>query len=137
MCTKEAKTIAYLQQRFPGVTIKNNKRVVDGCSKKRPDAFIDAGTHIVIVEVDEFEHEMYDASCEHARMWHLVQDCGMPVVFIRFNPDSTKGLSEHHLAVLASTVDEGIKNPPTSDNFVDIVYLYYKDKSCRRQPLFL
>ena len=61
-----------------------------GCSKRRPDVYIDKFTHIVIIECDENQHknEEYN-SCENKRTMELFQDFGnRPIVFIRFNPDS-------------------------------------------------
>jgi len=58
-----------------------------GCSKRRPDCYIDKFTHIVIIECDENQHR--DTNCENKRTMELFQDFGnRPVVFIRFNPDS-------------------------------------------------
>jgi hypothetical protein len=69
---------------------KNEVMVFDkqtgGCSKRRPDCYIDKFTHIVIIECDENQHR--DTSCENKHMMELFQDFGnRPIVFIRFNPD--------------------------------------------------
>jgi len=71
---------------------KNEVMVFDkqtgGCSKRRPDCYIDKFTHIVIVECDENQHR--DTSCENKRMMELFQNFSSearPIVFIRFNPD--------------------------------------------------
>ena len=45
-------------------------------------------SHVVIVEVDEHQHSMYDASCERAREYHISDAIGRPTYFIRYNPDS-------------------------------------------------
>ena len=43
----------------------------------------------LIIEVDEFKHEGYDNNCEIARLNNIYEDLGMmPLVMIRFNPDS-------------------------------------------------
>lgn len=67
-------------------------RPIDGgCTKYRPDFVIDYGTFKVIVEVDENQHKSYACDCEVARMCMIHQDMGgIPVIFIRFNPDSYK-----------------------------------------------
>jgi hypothetical protein len=58
-----------------------------GCSKRRPDVYIDKFTHVVIIECDENQHK--DTSCENMRTMELFQDFNnRPIVFIRFNPDS-------------------------------------------------
>jgi len=57
-----------------------------GCSKRRPDCYIDKFTHVVI-ECDENQHR--DTSCENKRTMELFQDFGnRPVIYIRFNPDT-------------------------------------------------
>ena len=73
------------QQISPEFPLTHNK-TVGGCSKRRPDWFIDMGTHIVVIECDENQHFNY--SCENKRMMELFQDFGnRPIIFIRFNPD--------------------------------------------------
>jgi hypothetical protein len=66
-----------------------DKKVEDGCSKKRPDLMCDLGYQVIIVEVDENQHADYDCSCENKRIMQLSQDMGhRPIIFIRFNPDT-------------------------------------------------
>jgi hypothetical protein len=49
---------------------------------------LDLGYQVIIVEIDENQHMMYDSSCESKRIMQLSQDVGgRPIVFIRFNPD--------------------------------------------------
>jgi hypothetical protein len=60
---------------------------VGGCSRRRPDAYLDLFTHVLIIECDENQHENY--ICENKRTMELFQDFNnRPIVFIRFNPDS-------------------------------------------------
>ena len=48
----------------------------------------DLGYQIIIVEIDENQHDNYDCSCENKRIMQLSQDVGhRPIIFIRFNPD--------------------------------------------------
>jgi hypothetical protein len=77
----------YLKEEFKeDITMIFDKKVADGCSRRRPDVRIEFGTHTVIVECDEDQHKGYD--CENKRMMEIFQDCGSrPIVFIRFNPD--------------------------------------------------
>ena len=66
----------------------NDRRIQGGCSKKRPDICIDLATHVLVVEVDEFQHLRGDYSCENKRMMELFEDGrARPIVFLRFNPD--------------------------------------------------
>jgi hypothetical protein len=65
-----------------------DKKIQDGCSRKRPDLLLDLGYQVIIIEVDENQHESYDCSCENKRLMLLSQDVGhRPIIFIRFNPD--------------------------------------------------
>ena len=66
----------------------HDKTVEGGCSKRRPDLLLDMGTHVIIIEIDEYQHNDYDTTCEQVRnnsLWEDVQY--RPIVFIRFNPD--------------------------------------------------
>lgn len=87
--TKENCVVDSVKNKFPGFSWVCDKRVVDGCSKRRPDLLLDMGTHIIIIEVDENKHDTYDCSCENKRLMEISQDVGhRPIVFIRFNPDN-------------------------------------------------
>ena len=87
--TKEKEVVDRIKEKYPDFTWIHDKKVVDGCSKRRPDLLLDMGYHIIIVEVDENKHSGYDCSCENKRLMELSQDLQhRPIVFIRFNPDS-------------------------------------------------
>jgi len=87
--TKEKDVVDRITQAFPHFTWVSDKKVQDGCSRRRPDLLLDMGTHIIIMEVDENKHTNYDCSCEHKRLMELSQDLQhRPIVFIRFNPDA-------------------------------------------------
>lgn len=87
--TKEASVVEFVKNSFPNYSWITDKRIQDGCSKRRPDIFLDLGDQVLIVEVDENQHVNYDCSCENKRLMELSQDVGhRPIVFIRFNPDS-------------------------------------------------
>jgi len=87
--TKENDVVDRVKNEFPEFSWVCDKRVVDGCSKRRPDLLLDMGTHIIIIEVDENKHDTYDCSCENKRLMEISQDVGhRPIVFIRFNPDN-------------------------------------------------
>lgn len=86
------------------------------CSNKRPDFVYHCGTHVVIVEVDEDQHKSYKCTVygdnkegkmkgENIRMFEIAQSFdGLPVVFLRYNPDNYKtggvlgkyGMSKRH-----------------------------------------
>jgi len=86
--TKEFAVVEYVLKLFPNMTWTADKRIENGCSKKRPDLLLDLGYQIIIVEIDENQHTDYDCSCENKRLMELSQDVGhRPIIFIRFNPD--------------------------------------------------
>ena len=86
--TKEYAVVEFVKSTFPDLSWVSDKRILDGCSKRRPDLFLDLGYQIIIIEIDENQHIAYDCSCENKRIMELSQDVGhKPIVFIRFNPD--------------------------------------------------
>jgi hypothetical protein len=86
--TKEQSVVDYIKNNFPNVDWVADKRVDDGCSKRRPDLLLHMGNQILIIEVDENQHNDYNCSCENKRIMELSHDVGhIPIVFIRFNPD--------------------------------------------------
>ena len=86
--TKEKDVVDQIRQTFTNFTWVADKKVQDGCSRRRPDLLLDMGSHIIIVEIDENKHTDYECSCEHKRLMELSQDLQhRPIIFIRFNPD--------------------------------------------------
>ena len=86
--TKEKEVVDKILESFPNFTWISDKKITDGCSKRRPDLLLDMGSHIIIIEVDENKHTDYDCSCENKRLMELSQDLQhRPIIFIRFNPD--------------------------------------------------
>jgi len=86
--SKEKEVIKYIKENFINKTFIEDKRIQDGCSKRRPDLLLDLGYQVIIIEIDENQHIDYDCSCENKRLMELSQDVGhRPIIFIRFNPD--------------------------------------------------
>lgn len=86
--TKERAVVEYILKEFPEKTWTSDKRIADGCSRRRPDLCLDMGSHLIMAEIDENQHMDYDCSCENKRLMELSQDVGhRPIVFLRFNPD--------------------------------------------------
>lgn len=86
--TKEIYIVNHITNIFPDFTWITDKTVQDGCSRRRPDLLLDMGNQVVVVEIDENQHNNYDCSCENKRLMEISQDIGhRPLVFIRFNPD--------------------------------------------------
>ncbi len=87
--TKERSVADFVKTSFPDQTWIHDKRILDGCSARRPDLLCDLGDQVLMIEVDEGRHSKYDCSCENKRIMELSQDVGhRPIVLIRFNPDS-------------------------------------------------
>lgn len=93
---KERTVVEYILSVFPkeSYTWIYDKTVADGCSSKRPDLLLDLGYMVVIIEIDENQHQSYDTSCENSRIMIISKDIGhRPLLMIRFNPDSYKNLN--------------------------------------------
>ena len=105
------------------------------CGKERPDRIYDFEDKIIILECDENQHSDRACLCEQIRMVNIGQSFGgIPVYFIRFNPDNYKlkykGLSHETLAKRYDTCGnliQDIKNQriklPVA--MVSAIYLYY------------
>jgi hypothetical protein len=86
--TKEYEVVNHICSIYKNDNWIHDKRIHQGCSKRRPDLFLDLVDQIIIVEIDENQHEKYDCSCENKRLMELSLDVGhCPIIFIRFNPD--------------------------------------------------
>jgi hypothetical protein len=149
--TKEYAVVEFVKTTFPDLSWIADKKVHGGCSRRRPDLFLDLGSQIIIIEIDENQHIDYDCSCENKRIMELSQDLGhKPVVFIRFNPDdyekngtiisscwgqNKKGLCvitktkktewEERLHVLEDTIRYWIHPENTTSKMIEIIQLFY------------
>lgn len=89
--TKEKEVTDKIIQRFPDKSWVKDRLIQDGCSLRRPDLFLDLGSHILIVEIDEYQHYEVSRICENKRLMVLSKDVHhRPIVFLRFNPDGYK-----------------------------------------------
>ena len=142
------KDVDKIKETFPDFTWVSDKKIVDGCSLRRPDLLLDMGSHIIIVEIDENKHSGYDCSCENKRLMELSQDVHhRSIVFIRFNPDSytdengvlikscwklnklgTMSINkkeewEERITVLKNQIQYWIDNP--TEKIVEVIELFY------------
>ena len=108
--TKEMEVVNNVNNTFPEYNWIFDKIISGGCSRRRPDIFLDLGYQVLIVEVDENQHIDYDCSCENKRLMELSRDVGhRSIVFIRFNPDqydnvtSCWGYNKNGLATIKKT----------------------------------
>jgi len=150
--TKETATVDKIREEFEEkVDLTTDKIVAGGCSKRRPDCYIDLAYQVIIIEVDENQHTDYDCSCENKRTMELSRDFGhRPIVFIRFNPDkyildgkvitscwgtNKKGITtvkkskvkewNTRLNTLIDTIKYWIEPENKTNKTVEVIQLYY------------
>lgn len=87
---KEETVTCFISHAFPSVKWTIDRRILGGSSHYRPDMVCDLGFQVLIVEIDENQHQddRYNSLSEKRRLNDLSCDVDhRPVVFIRFNPD--------------------------------------------------
>ena len=138
-CKKEWGIVRFLRKAIDTTFEYNSSRMLQGCSKKRPDVYFDLPTHCVIVEIDEHQHAVYSDSCECARLNEIVNGIGgRPVVVIRFNPDTTRAGGQPLPLVLADKLDLLVATIKThlmtsTETFaVQLIQLYFDDRFASR-----
>jgi hypothetical protein len=82
---KEIGVSNFIKNVFSNHNLKLDKKF--GNSKKRPDISLIFSTHVIIVEVDEYQHKHYVKKNESERTEKLLNENDKPIVIIRFNPD--------------------------------------------------
>ena len=151
--TKEYAVIEFVTTHFPQVDWVADKRIYNGCSKRRPDLLLDLGYQLLVIEVDENQHESYDCSCENKRIMEISQDLGYrPIIFIRFNPDeykkdkhyitscwgiNQKGICvvkkskkdewEQRLSILRDTIIYWINSQNKTNKTIETIQLFYDE----------
>ena len=125
------------------LTMSFDKRIEGGCSKKRPDLFIDFGSHCIIIEIDENQHVNY--ACEQARMIRLYEDINSDdskestntefrkVIFLRFNPDGYTDESVKYKSPFGYT-PTGMIKIDTEEMTRRIELLIKKLDECQKEP---
>lgn len=123
------------------VDLKGNStdKIIDGgiCGLERPDRVFDFGDKIIILECDEEQHRNRSCACEQTRMVNIGQTFGgVPVYFIRFNPDDYLPFNNKNpedikaryklLEILLKNIkDNKYKKLPKA--LVSAIYLYFDD----------
>jgi len=146
---KEKNVVNYIKEKYPQYKFQFDKIIENGCSRKRPDIFLDLGYQIIIIEIDEYKH--IDYPCENKRIMELSKDVQhRPIIFIRFNPDgyikqnrkitscwkynkngsmSIKQCKKEEwkmrLNTLSETFDYWIENK--SEKIINLIHLFYND----------
>ena len=149
--TKEVAVSNYIKIEFPDMVWICDKQINNGCSKRRPDLLLDLGYQVLIIEIDENQHNNYNCSCENKRLMELSQDLNhRPIIFIRFNPDdyldnnkkitscwaingngicdvkkSKKSEWNNRLNMLKNTVNYWINEEHKTDKTIEVIELFY------------
>ncbi len=71
--TKEREVLQFVKSQFSDHSWISDKKIQDGCSKRRPDILCDLGYQVLIIEIDENQHIDYDCSCENKRIMEISQ----------------------------------------------------------------
>lgn len=88
---KENQIIDDLLYDFDDIDIIRDKSINGGNSRYRPDILIRLKNYNIIIEIDENQHKGTSYSCENERIMSLFEDLkNIPLIIIRFNPDSYK-----------------------------------------------
>lgn len=149
--TKERAVADFVLEKFPDFTWRIDKIIQDGCSKRRPDLFLDLGYQVIIVEIDENQHDGYDCSCENKRIMQISLDVDhRPIIFIRFNPDdylkgeenviscwgfNTTGICvikkkrewKQRLNILKQEIEYWYEEENQTDKTIEIIQLFYDE----------
>jgi hypothetical protein len=87
--TKESDVVKFILNKFPQFSWISDKKILDGCSSKRPDLLLDLGYLVINIEIDENQHKSYEEICENKRLMMISKDINhRNLILIRFNPDS-------------------------------------------------
>lgn len=101
--------------------------------RERPDVLWDRGDRVVILEVDEGQHEDRPCECEQTRMMNISQALGCQrTLWIRYNPDAFKGnesrkwtsKAKRH-AVLKQWLMWALTSEDLPQHTISVVYLFF------------
>jgi hypothetical protein len=131
---KEWSIVRYLRKVIDTNFEYNSCKMLQGCSKKRPDIYFELERHCVIVEVDEHQHNAYEDSCECARINEIVNGIGgKSIIIIRYNPDivRNKGImfdvkQEDRIGLLVKSIKEELVKE-YNKFIVKIIQIYFDD----------
>jgi hypothetical protein len=139
---KEWSIIRILRKNIDTKFEYDSNKMLNGCSKKRPDVYFELNKHCVIVEIDEYQHKTYEDKCECARLNEIVNGIGgKSVIIIRFNPDKIKNNKttidipqKDRIDLLIKIVKEELTKD--YENFVvKIIQLFYDDDYIKYEPI--
>jgi hypothetical protein len=131
---KELSIVRYLRKVIDTNFEYNSSKMLQGCSKKRPDIYFELERHCVIVEIDENQHNAYEDSCECSRINEIVNGIGgKSVIIIRYNPDIVRNKEkildikqEDRIGLLVKSIKEELVKE-YEKFIVKIIQLYFDD----------
>ena len=106
--------------------VSTDKSFTNDCGfRYRPDFLVDKGTFFLIIEVDEFAHLEgdYTPECEMIRMNNIIYGLGLPVKFIRYNPDNDNFTMDEKETRLIEEINKILEMNELDD--IEIKYLFY------------
>ena len=139
---KEWAIVRYLRKNIDTKFEYNSSKMLQGCSKKRPDIYFELNKHSIIVEIDENQHNTYEDSCECARINEIVNGIGgRSVIIIRYNPDAVKNKgiilninNADRIDLLVKTIKEELIKEYNSF-IVKIIQIFYNDNYDKYQNI--
>ena len=135
---KELRILKILESKY-GKPHEYNIRVSSQCGGKNSEEKefgYDFNTHKLYIEVDENQHKSYCEVGEINRMKNIfMNDGGIPIIFIRYNPDNYKINGKKQKIPQQKREDELIKwikyykyINNIKGYYLSVQYLYYTDK---------
>ena len=131
---KELRILRLLESDIKQGIFSYDKIIDSSCNKYRPDIVYETPTHFVIVEIDEFQHSNYEKGCDISRMKAITFSLGMPVFFIRYNPDEYKDSSDKKGKILKGKREDILLqwvryaidlSPENDEDYLRVMYLFY------------
>ena len=133
---KEWSIVRYLRKVIDTKFEYDSSKMLNGCSKKRPDIYFELSKHCVIVEIDENQHKTYEDICECARINEIVNGIGgKSVIIIRYNPDIVRNNGKEIILTNKERLDTLVKIIKEElvkdyDKFiVKTIQIYYDDNN--------
>jgi hypothetical protein len=141
---KQKTIVEFLKKHFTLSSV--DKIIKGGKSKRRPDIVIDCGNFVIVIEIDELQHNngKYNPHLDKTRNCEIYEDLGLrPIVFIRFNPDSysvgfkkfkgcfsskneiNEEIFNNRMYVLVSRIENFKTHGIKADEKIMVEYLYY------------
>ena len=139
---KQNSLFSSLDQRNDLPVPKSTDTIIENgeCGKERPDRIYDLSDKILIIECDEHQHRDRACDCEQMRMVNIAQSFGgIPVYFIRFNPDyyepdnenkNPEPIQKRHKMIgdlIRDIANKRYKHLPKS--LCSVIYLYFDEWS--------